>query len=71
MASIYYRGTNRDKATNEQIFTLCELLWADENLHPAFNRVGEDGYFDMDEYIQIHNMVTGILAGAWRGCVLR
>ncbi|MBL4601610.1 MAG: hypothetical protein JKY84_02580 [Emcibacteraceae bacterium] len=58
MASVYYRGTNRDKATNKQIFALCQLLWADEDLHPAFNRVGEDGYFDMDEYIQIHNIVT-------------
>ena len=53
-----YRGTNRDKASNEQIFALCQLLWTDETLHSAFNRVGVDGYFDMDEYIRIHNMVT-------------
>lgn len=53
-----YRGTNRDKASNEQIFALCQLLWTDETLHASFNRVGVDGYFDMDEYIRIHNMVT-------------
>ncbi|MEZ5759209.1 MAG: hypothetical protein R3D86_13395 [Emcibacteraceae bacterium] len=57
MSSIHYRGTNRDKASNQQIFALCQLLWTDDRLHPAFNRVGEKGYFDMDEYIRIHNMV--------------
>lgn len=56
--NVQNRGTNRDKATNEQIFALCQLLWTDDALHPAFNRVGVEGYFDMDEYIRIHNMVT-------------
>lgn len=54
-----YRGTNRDKATNEQIFTLCGLLWKDKTLNSAFVRVGINGYFDMDEYLKIHEMVTG------------
>lgn len=54
-----YRGTNRDKATTEQIFKLCELLWTDETLNTAFVRVGVDGYFDMDEYLQVHETVTG------------
>ncbi len=53
-----YRGANRDKASVYQIFSLCELLWTDEALHPAFNRVGVDGYFDMDEYLRVHNMIT-------------
>lgn len=56
--TMQFRGTNRDKATNEQIFALCQLLWTDEDLHTAFNRVGVDGYFDMDEYIRIHNIMT-------------
>ncbi len=54
-----FRGTNRDKATLEQIFKLCEILWTDETLHGAFVRVGVDGYFDMDEYLAIHETVTG------------
>ena len=58
MSEGQYRGTNRDKATDEQIFALCELLWTHEELHPAFVRVGDDGYFDMDEYIRVHNIVT-------------
>jgi len=53
-----YRGTNREPATDAQIIVLCELLWADENLHQAFNRVGINGYFDMDEYMSVHNMIT-------------
>ena len=53
-----YRGTNREKASEEQIFALCGLLWTDETLHPAFNRVGVNGYFDMDEYIRIHNITV-------------
>lgn len=56
--TMQFRGTNRDKATNEQIFALCQLLWTDDDLHGAFNRVGIDGYFDMDEYIRIHNIMT-------------
>lgn len=54
-----YRGTNRDKASIEQIYALCERLWKDETLNAAFLRVGVDGYFDMDEYLKIHETVTG------------
>lgn len=56
--TMQFRGTNRDRATNEQIFSLCQLLWTDDDLHLAFHRVGLDGYFDMDEYIRIHNIMT-------------
>lgn len=52
------QGTNRDKATNEDIFSLCHLLWTDEMLHESFNRVGIHGYFDMDEYLRIHQIIT-------------
>lgn len=52
------RETNRDKATDEQIFVLCRRIWADEMLYAAFNRVGIDDYFEMDEYLKIHEIVT-------------
>lgn len=51
------RETNRDKATDEQIFELCRRIWANEELYAAFNRVGIDGYFEMDEYLKIHEIV--------------
>lgn len=53
-----YRGTNREMATEAQIYALCELLWNDEMLHPALLRVGTRGYFDMDEYLHNHKMIT-------------
>lgn len=52
------RETNRDKATDEQIFELCRRIWANEVLYAAFNRVGLHGYFEMDEYLKIHTVVT-------------
>lgn len=58
MISGHYRGTNRDRASDTQIFSLCELLWTDEILHPAFNRVGLHHYFEIDEYVHIHKMIT-------------
>lgn len=53
-----YRGTNRDIASDAQIYALCELLWNDEMLHSALLRVGTRGYFDMDEYLHNHKMIT-------------
>lgn len=58
MSTDSFRGTNRDKASFEQIFGLCKLLWTDEKLHPAFVRVGVLGYFEMDEYLRVHETVT-------------
>lgn len=52
------RETNRDKATDEQMFELCRRIWADELLYAAFKRVGLHGYFEMDEYLKIHTIVT-------------
>lgn len=52
------RETNRDKASNEEIFELCNRIWADEMLQKAFQRVGIHGYFEMDEYLKIHKLVT-------------
>jgi len=54
-----FLGTNRDKATDGQIFAVCELLWTDEILHHSFFRVLLDGYFDMDEYLKVHQIITG------------
>ncbi|MBT6033764.1 MAG: hypothetical protein HOH19_14410 [Kordiimonadaceae bacterium] len=45
-------------ASQAQIFALCELLWNDEMLHSALLRVGVKGYFDMDEYLHVHKMIT-------------
>lgn len=52
------QGTNRDVALLENFFILSERLWTDAILHDAFNRVGVDGYFDMDEYLKIHSIIT-------------
>ena len=53
-----FQGSNRDKATDGQIFAVCELLWTDEILHHSFFRVLLDGYFDMDEYLRVHQIIT-------------
>ena len=52
------RENNRDKATDGQIFELCRRLWANEMLYAAFKRVGREDYFEMDEYLKIHEIVT-------------
>jgi hypothetical protein len=53
-----FEGANRDKATDGQIFNLCERLWTDEILHHSFFHVLLDGYFEMDDYLLIHNIIT-------------
>lgn len=51
-------GTNREKATDEELFKLCDKLWEDEELNVAFRRVGKTDYFTMDEYHKIHIIIT-------------
>jgi len=51
-------GTNREKATDAQLFALCDQLMADEVLFVAFSNVGVQKYFQTDDYLKIHHKIT-------------
>lgn len=51
-------GSNRDKAADGDIVTVCERLLANETLNSAFKNVGTSGYFEMADYLKIHDIIT-------------
>ncbi|MDG1438681.1 MAG: hypothetical protein P8P98_06850 [Emcibacteraceae bacterium] len=59
-----FHGTNRNKATDAQLFALCDQLMADEGLIGAFREVGVDGYFKMKDYLNIHHKITNFWQAA-------
>jgi hypothetical protein len=58
MSTLLENNPIRAVANDGQIFELCRIIWQDDIMHPAFIRVGLNGYFDRDEYDRLHRIIS-------------